>query len=263
MIKNYSKMTYEELISALKKVIRIDENFNIHFHPRTSDLLLNEEETKKIIKYKIPKAPKQKKQIIPEPEPQPEPEQNSDLENEYIKFIKSFRRGHLDVFTIINNYNKKTPKEQKILKNIYIDTMKIGLLQILDRAKNMKDELIYYFSKKDNIYQEQLSYVDSLENNKPKTKNAIEKWNKKLNYAKEELKTNKKSMEDYQELIKRKQKIINMIQEKTITEDSLTFIKNLDLNTINKISEELNRYSQAEGGRQKSVKEMIIRNYIK
>ena len=56
MIRGYSKMSYDELLNAIKKFMIIDENYNVFLIPQKTDLLLNEEQTKKLIKYKMPKS---------------------------------------------------------------------------------------------------------------------------------------------------------------------------------------------------------------
>ena len=61
MIRNYSKMTEDELRIALKKVVHIDEDYNIYLHPRGTDNLLSGSETKTLIKYRDPNAPKKKR----------------------------------------------------------------------------------------------------------------------------------------------------------------------------------------------------------
>ena len=61
MIRNYSKMTEDELRIALKKVVHIDADYNIFLHPQVSDKLLSGSEAKTLIKFREPKAPKQKK----------------------------------------------------------------------------------------------------------------------------------------------------------------------------------------------------------
>jgi hypothetical protein len=142
VIKKYSKMDYAELLSELKKVIKIDADYNIHFHPRVSDQLLSGEETKKLIKYKQPKIPKPSS-----PSEQPSLKNKKKVKVEIRKYDELYK-------TLETKTNEQLNKMMKSLFKIQIsDWQNIPINQLVEliigsKVKKYKDEMADKNAKK-------------------------------------------------------------------------------------------------------------------
>lgn len=157
MIRNYSKMTIDELRIALKKVVHIDEDYNIYLHPRGTDNLLSGSETKTLIKYRDPNAPKKKRGKAPEAPKAPLKiapyyfyEDLDKTIREYIRLNSTLDEKHF------RNQIKEYENELKYLENRKLKSAK-SIEENNDKISNAKIYLNSYKEKLDDIPNNKIS----------------------------------------------------------------------------------------------------------
>ena len=178
MIRNYSKMTEDELRIALKKVVHIDEDYNIYLHPRGTDNLLSGSETKTLIKYRDPNAPKKKRG------------KKNEIIDDYMEQMNEYEKMN-------NSFIIDPTKAPEAPYNPFISTLEDQLVEFYKLSLETNEENYKYLI---NEYEKELKY---LENRKLKSSKSIEQNNDKISNAKIMLNMNRERLAAVPKVLKK------------------------------------------------------------